>query len=1014
MRMNSLYKRVVSLMVSAVLVFTTAFCVSVMPANAATTSLVANYFVSDATTNEIGTGNLQPNGNIPEWSTEENAVHFNADNNKQNYLKVKFSDIIPDPQYVDGITISFMAKDTAKYDSWQRYFEITTCNPYSGGDGSYLYTAVNGNVRIKNLNFNNNETDALSIGNADNEWHRYTIVIDTCFLYVYKDGKQSGYISNINIINQSLYNEFVRNGYIVFGASSYNDDAYTGYMKDVRIYNHSITEYEERNQDAIINSVSIYDLKNAVVDFENKMKLNYWYTNTKKAYDSYVLANRYLDAVNYGGATVDKIKLYSATSQLVNNMKLMKKWEKVSYTPALSSFKDDSDNGMGYSYANACTNLLRVSSVDYDSYTLWGEEQGVYVGSNKNTVQPAIFRPSAVMVYDGTDPSIPVMFLERLWKGGAFGGQLNMWTFYACVTGKSQGMYLNENWRGTEGNLNYLKCYFGKTASDLNYQYNDVDSFYKISRGSSKGEYKYYFANRLFFDGDSFESGEYVRTVKGLTWGFLFTNNDDPYYDEGDSHSKNFVGSEGDKNGINKNEVENPLYVINYKAVLDTMANFKAPLLNVENYKEGGLSNVLEKYDALADFNFVTEYDWDNNVDQTATACNDKMRSLISDLRSAQPQRSTAYSNLRSKLSAYSTTFNDYDLKNKYSESSANAFITAYQNGQLKMADLVNNSYSTNDDEINALVTNIENAYKGLKKGFIITFADIDGTELKTLNLDEGTTADAVLALAPEKPADGIYGDYIYTYSWGDITAVTSSATYTLIETQGEDVSAYNIAVAIANDCLADTEKYPQEDRDNLLTVLQSNVVTVSSTREEIDAYTSAITTATNQLGRKKINITYQLQLDGEVVSTEELTYRFEDLFSAVIPSKTNVFKWVSIVGDKYSVIARDTDDISYSVTEDATIIAYAVTDEDELSQMTKVTLLDNSNKVVSSVYVAVGTELEITDNGYIISDTSVTARAIPFYNIAGFEIGDTVYTSGSKIAVQNEDITIHTCYSVK
>lgn len=936
-------------------------------------------------------------------------------NNKQNYLKIKFSDVIPDPQYTDGISISFMAKDSAKYDSWQRYFELTTCDPYSGGNGSYLYAAVNGNVKIKNVGFSNTETDALSLGNADNEWHRYTIVIDSCYIFTYRDGRETGYITNINVINQNLYDQFLENGYFVFGASSYNDPAYEGYMKDFRIYNHSISEYDERNQDSLFNSISVTDLKYAIVDYENMMKSNVWYTNTKPAYDSYVLANRYLDAINYGGETVDKIKLYAATSQLVNNTKLMKKWEKTTFTPAMSSYKDDNDNGMRYTYSNVCTNLLRCSSVDNDSYTVWGAEQGVYTGSNKNTVQPAIFRPSAVMVYDGTDPSIPVMFLERLWKGGAFGGLLNMWTFYSALAGDTQGMYLNENWRGTEGNLNFLNCYYGHTASSLNYTYKELDSFYKISRGSSKGEYKYYFANKLYFDGNSFNSGEYVRTVKGLTWAFHFTNDDDPYHNSGDSHMVEYAVSEGAREGINTNEVEQPLYVINYKAIIDAMANYKAPLLNVENYKEGGLSNVLEKYDALANFDFVKEYNWDNNLEDSARRCGEKMNSLISGIRSVSPVRNNGYSALRQNLTSYKNIYNDSTLSSKYSESSVNAFLTAYTNGKNEMASLVNNGYSLDEARINAMATEINNAYKNLKKGFAITFVDENDNEIKTINLEEGATAQDVLAVAPRLPDDGIYGDYIYTYSWGDVVPVSADATYKITKTQGEDVSAYITAVTLARACLADTEKYPQDERDYLSSVLKANVVRVSSTRQEIDAYTDAITTATNMLQLEKFTVTYQVQVDNEVVSSEQVVYRFGDMFSAEIPANTNVYKWISVVDGVDSIIARNTDSINYSIESNVTIIACAFSGASQTTDVARVVLMDNSNRVASTVYAPVGAEIEIAEDGYIVSGNKTVAKRIPFYNIAGFEINDTVMTNGSKITISNtDDIIIHTCYSAK
>lgn len=1020
MFMNRISNRIIAVFMAVTMAVSSlaiSFSLPSIDANAATVTsdnLVARYFVNDTNTNEVGPANLINNGNSIVWSAEEGAAHFNADNEKRNYLKVKFSDVIPNANYISGMTISFMAKDSSRSNSWQRYFEITCARPYSGDYNSYIYSAVNGAVRAKNVGYNNEETTNISYGDADGSWHRFTIVIDNNYIILYRDGVEKDSTSNINIINQGFYDALLENGYFVFGASTYNDPAYEGYLKDFRIYNASLTRNDINNEDGFLNCDS-RDLQNAIATYEQKMDgTNAPLKNTKPAYDAYVVANRYLDAVNYGDAQVETSELLKVKNTLTAATNNMSEWKQLKFTSDQPSFTDDDTHGNSYYYDKVCKNLLWCSDVTYDSYTLWGEEQGVYVGSNKNTVQPAIFRPSAIMVYDGTDPSLPVMFLERLWKGGAFGGQLNMWTFYAGIK-EGKGMYLNENWHGTDGKLNYLYCYNYNFVGGLNHICGEVDSFDKISRNNSKGEYKYYYANKMLFSGNSFGPNEYSRKITNIKWNMLFSNNDDPYYDNGDSHYKDFVGTEGDKKGIQSNEVEQPLYVINYKAVIDEMAKYKASILKVSNYKEGGLSSLLEKVDALADFDMLKEYTFDENSFDNVERCGNKIGQLINDVRTQSANHKTIYGTLRQQMNKYKVYYQVGNLKTYYSESSADAFLSAYDNAKAKMAELQYNDYSTNEQEIIDLSNAIADTYNGLERLFVLTFNDLDGNLIDTIRVEKGTSPADISAIAPQLPESGIEGDYIIIYAWdNEITTASQNATYTMTRTQGYDVSAYNTVVALANECIADSNKFSKTERDGLATVLEENKVVATSTLDEIDAYTAAITTAINNLDYRKCNVKYIYQIDNEATTIQNVTYRYGDTVTALSPQNAVAYKWTYTLDDNDVILASGTDTADFVVNGDMVINVYASSTKSiQNDSKTRVILLDKSDRVVSISYASVGSSIIFRDTIFSVGGVNSMSEKIPFYTARGFILdGEEYHTGNSYTITDSNDVIIHSIYN--
>ena len=681
--------------------------------------LVGQFLVNNTTTNEVtGSNNLTPRANGAEWTSVDdvNCAHFlgenSSDSPRNNILVLEKTDVKAILSGVDdtsGLTISFASKAVAS--SWQRIFDFTNAdNPYSGGDGNdFMFMSTNNNIRIRTsgtLLTVNQETDVRN-------WHVWTIVASRGALTVYKDGALFRRVTNAKL-SSSWFNQMVNNGMIMLGASTYNDPGYNGYIRDFRVYNCALRDsqvvkvYGESGQRIMLNS-----LNNAASAYVNKIKTATVYNNTKAAYDAYVKVNRMIDAVTYGNTEIDAEKVAEACSALTTATNNLTSFSRSFSVPSGSDEKwaSHDTHGTSYNINDVYHNVLWSSGVpmanpgenDYTYATAIGTEVNTYKsGDNKNSIRPVIYRESAVLVYtgkSGDDPYMPIMFRCRGWRGNS--GTFTQRHRAVYIASNAQGMYLNNKWRGTDGQLNYLYTWFYHGEKNVNYV-NNYDMYNEVS-SSGSGHKAYYYSNVLRYNGSNqFSSNQYSKTVNNITWGFNYSNNNDT---SNASQTAREGDRPSDKSGdSNYDPTNRPIYVINYAAVLNSLSSAATYAKNnITNYKEGGLSDFFARYDEATAFN-PADYgggNWESDISGKVTSCANDIGTVISNLNNVS-KTADAYNDLRNEMSNSHNGFNaamsDYfneNLADTYTASSITTFKEKYEKAANEMAMLVDNPYKS-------------------------------------------------------------------------------------------------------------------------------------------------------------------------------------------------------------------------------------------------------------------------------------------------------------------------------
>ena len=692
--------------------------------------LVGQYLVNNTTTNEVsGANNLTARASGAQWTNVDNVscAHFLGENStdspRNNILVLEKADVRALLSGVDatsGLTISFAAKAVSS--SWQRIFDFTNADsPYSGGDGNdFMFMSTNNNIRIRTggtLLTVNQDTDVLN-------WHVWTIVASRGCLTVYKDGALFIRVTNAKL-SSSWFNQMVNNGMLMLGASTYNDPGYNGYIRDFRVYNCALRDSQVKTVFGQSGKTILLRRLNSVKDaYESRIKTAAVFNNTKAAYDAYVYVNRLIDALTYGECDVDGSLVSDACSALNTATNNLTSFSRSFSVPNGSAEKWASHDAHGASvYIDELYhNVLWSSGVpmanpgenDYTYATAIGTEVNTYKsGDNKNSIRPVIYRESAVLVYtgkSGDDPYIPVMFRCRGWRGNS--GTFTQRHRAVYISANAQGMYLNNKWRGTDGQLNLVYSWFYHGEKNVNYV-NNYDMYNEVSSGGS-GHKAYYYANVLRFNGSNqFSSNQYSKTVNNITWGFNYSNNNDT---SNASQTAREGDRPSDKSGDSSYDPTNrPIYVINYAAVLNALSSAATYAKNnITNYKEGGLSDFFARYDEATALN-PDSYgggNWESDVSGKVTACANGISTVISNLNNVS-KTADAYNSLRNEMGSSHNGFNaassDYhneNLSETYTTSSIEAFREKYEKAANEMALLVDNPYkSTVASALSALST---------------------------------------------------------------------------------------------------------------------------------------------------------------------------------------------------------------------------------------------------------------------------------------------------------------------
>lgn len=741
-------------------------------------------------------------------------------------------------------------------------------------------------------------------------------------------------------------------------------------------------------------------IKNAMTKFENKLKNEGVYTNLPNAYQAYVEASKAYDSFFYGGDT--SVAVNEKAKELNDAVNNMQEWSGFAKGNAISTFGstanknyntvDNTDAQYNLIYTKVIGTGQRVSQF-FGRATYDGQGTGNYeMGYN-----------STVMLYDGTQPRMPVMCMAD-YQSGKRGR-------YVCTHGifplnNADSIVGNDHtelemigtWGTGKNNKWVFADHFGKTNNGTAGYKSNMYNAYGPGFGNSQNYNG--FANSLTFCG-TFGENEYVKDYSSLSWGFYTETNSqksgpDDYYK------------------LSGTVTEAPIYVVNIVPLKTAMEN--ACKLDVKNYKQGGLTDVFNAVESATAYNPNDARDGKSSAKEVADNFEAVVSGYTNRINSTE-KTDSQYPALRSAMDKTMATYNA-GRTSEYSVKSYNAFKAAYEEAMDVMSKVVNLGYEDESlgKSAEATATKLDAAYNDL-----VPPCDAHDHIWKLTNATtpatctENGSGDFICTVCEEPDsheiiAPGHIHDRKYNLDKSKITEYCKVCN----EKFGEvDLTAYNAQVALANDALGRTDKY--KDLSNLSTALSKNVANIDSTQDEVDSYCKTIETAYNALELKEYSLTFKIMVGVKEESTVTKTYKYGDVVPLNVGSEYNPYKWTR---EGYSSrIANATKEVSVVVYGETTVVAHCDDDNAKAPEnQHKVTIYNKFNKAINYLYV--GDNTKLTFNGANITvgegETSYTytIEKIPFYQIAGYKAGSTEIT-GSTYTV-NEDIGIYPVYSAQ
>ena len=336
-------------------------------------------------------------------------------------------------------------------------------------------------------------------------------------------------------------------------------------------------------------------LQTAISDYETAMTNmttdNKIYKNLTAAYDSYVKANRYVDAYKYGKKDITAAEFSAMTTELRKNTAAMTEW-----TAQKGEYKQ------GFSSGDTVPNVTANNSINilYTTQTS-GQTGGTSTGGS---VERKLYYSSAVLLYDGvTKPRMPIMMSAKnntnksryIYAAYPVASDVtDPRTMQAAVD--HEDIILIGGWRGGEGTTldwgwNYQKAgsptayTAGAGFAGLDGGVNGVQSTEVRSKALPKGPWPNYgslvmFSNAIeLTDSFAFNDGEYYRNISA-NW---------------------YVSSSDDPNSAQDSGIIVPtatITVLNYKVLTDALKGDKRNFLaDFKSYKQGGLKSVCSAFD---------------------------------------------------------------------------------------------------------------------------------------------------------------------------------------------------------------------------------------------------------------------------------------------------------------------------------------------------------------------------------------------------------------------------------
>ncbi len=473
------------------------------------------------------------------------------------------------------------------------------------------------------------------------------------------------------------------------------------------------------NYGADLTLAEIQPLKNAMAEFETKMASGKIYKNMGTAYTAYVNAQKAIDAYAYGG--VSSISILQYTTALKNATALMTEWSAPS--PNISPKFSSTDSG----------------TISLKTGCLWYEYSSdplvkTFVAEGNNTTTNLYYQNS-VYLYTDTTPNIPYLVGFYKTSSSSTANPQNPRVFYVSLSEKNGGLYIkNAQYQGDIASREFT------TVMSKSYQINSSETGNSNNIILSTGDMRY-MAN--FFNIDyqtAFQSSYYVE-AKPTKFKIGIG-----YKDAGNSVQwvKEITGVDS-----------KTFYVINYKPLLEkiTSSANKAMLKNIQYYKQGGLSALMQAYDTATAVD-PTSYDYSLSTATKVTNCATEIQNAVNKFNSATSftRDTNLYDELRNTLASAKKIGNKNKVissesakSTRYTSDSWNTYYTALIQAQNAMADVISaNGYTGtyNSKSTTAIAQELATAMNGLKYNYIVEFISAANQDMGSVVIEDGETVD--------------------------------------------------------------------------------------------------------------------------------------------------------------------------------------------------------------------------------------------------------------------------------
>lgn len=506
--------------------------------------------------------------------------------------------------------------------------------------------------------------------------------------------------------------------------------------------------------------------------FESKMassSTSNIYKNMLPAYQAYLKAIRYRDAYMYGGQdapTIAELDTVAQALQTANaNMTVWTDEVTGKFTGVTPSFNDcgtsrNVTQGADFKYYNNIiyTEDCRTSNSGNNDEYNGRDWSGMAIGYPlAGDVYLEIYYPNTILLWDGTQSIMPVMFMAKKQKNekryitNVYPAQQldasdTSWqttkvgndSYFVCtsvINGSNA-----QTWRGSADtrSLNFNNSRNGTSGVGAEVNNNFSQHSADLKTDMSWGRQYYWNAYAASFqlrDLDNYFNSASQKGYKqvGNYWAWYGVSDTNPQYLGGNFVDKNMKGYsqsvENSKHGVKK------IYAFNYKGLADAIKNpDKAKLLaDVKNYQQGGLSTLIAAYDAATS--------WANtanvsaiNFDNVATQANNVTK-MMNDINKGTATVDTGYASYTGLKKAIDDSKKYYKIDNtgytKYTQEVWDPFVTAYQNA----ANYFYALYDTNPSDISIkadlvfanaepLIEPLNTARENLKNGMIRSVVD--------------------------------------------------------------------------------------------------------------------------------------------------------------------------------------------------------------------------------------------------------------------------------------------------